>query len=516
MAAMASPWVVAILVAVFAPIISHAVVSSSSSCITSYSADTNYFSAEYNSSDPFALPLTETVVDTALVFAVQYHNYYKVVHDNYTSTSYVLYQCGAPVPANLTSTVKPIQIPVTSVALTGTVPVAYFELLGLTSLIKVGADAGFLQAVTSPCIQKLVAAGTIEAINVTAFELGQSKFTGVMFSDSQMASSSYSVNYVNFDASEDPGPLRRAEWIRYLALFFNLEVHALAVYDTIAANYQCQNGSNTFTAADAPVVAWINFAYYGNLTAALEDYKTQGNWTVSLADYKTQLVADAGGMNLDTSIGGNVFTTSAARTVSFSPSIDMEYRSFKALLKTIDIVIDETFAYDPPAYNMSTFLTLFNISDADSETFPFVANKRVWRFDRRIAAVPGDYGYGYDWYEGSLAQPQIILNEMLGMLNASRNHSHYFFRNIAEGESAVLVSADSCTGDATAALQPTIFTCPVTTATTSGGSSTPSPSPASTPTGGAAALGGSSATLFGMSGAALLLSVFALVLVPFV
>lgn len=37
-----------------------------------------------------------------------------------------------------------------------------------------------------------------------------------------------------------------------------------------------------------------------------------------------------------------------------------------------------------------------------------------------------------DWYEGSLPQPQVVLQELLGILDPSRNHQHFYFRNIAE------------------------------------------------------------------------------------
>ena len=37
-----------------------------------------------------------------------------------------------------------------------------------------------------------------------------------------------------------------------------------------------------------------------------------------------------------------------------------------------------------------------------------------------------------DWFEGAVAQPQIVLQEMLGIVNPSFTHQQYFFRNVAK------------------------------------------------------------------------------------
>lgn len=52
------------------------------------------------------------------------------------------------------------------------------------------------------------------------------------------------------------------------------------------------------------------------------------------------------------------------------------------IFQTVDVVIDQTYASDPAEYKLSTFLESINV-DRDS-CFSFVANRSIWRFDKRI------------------------------------------------------------------------------------------------------------------------------------
>lgn len=53
-----------------------------------------------------------------------------------------------------------------------------------------------------------------------------------------------------------------------------------------------------------------------------------------------------------------------------------------SVFQTIDVVIDETYAPDPSVYTISTFLD--NIKAPDNSSFPFLANGKLWRYDKRI------------------------------------------------------------------------------------------------------------------------------------
>ena len=51
----------------------------------------------------------------------------------------------------------------------------------------------------------------------------------------------------------------------------------------------------------------------------------------------------------------------------------------------VDIIVDETFAIDPTAYNISSFLTSLNISSSDNYTF--LSNKTVYRYDKSTRTI---------------------------------------------------------------------------------------------------------------------------------
>ena len=63
-----------------------------------------------------------------------------------------------------------------------------------------------------------------------------------------------------------------------------------------------------------------------------------------------------------------------------------------SLVQSVDVVIDESYAILPSAYNMTTFVA--NIGGPITSNLTFAANKRVWRFDRRTN--PAETGLGED------------------------------------------------------------------------------------------------------------------------
>ncbi|GKA98547.1 hypothetical protein Tco_0826484 [Tanacetum coccineum] len=53
---------------------------------------------------------------------------------------------------------------------------------------------------------------------------------------------------------------KRAEWIKYLEVFANLEVRANQIYDAVKSNYLClSNSAATKTKKVNPIVAWMEF-----------------------------------------------------------------------------------------------------------------------------------------------------------------------------------------------------------------------------------------------------------------
>jgi hypothetical protein len=75
----------------------------------------------------------------------------------------------------------------------------------------------------------------------------------------------------------DAGSLNRAEWIKFLGLFFNLDSTATQIFNSINASYY-QTKASVKPAAKLPVMAFVDLYSYPPDTA----------FEVSLAAYKTQ------------------------------------------------------------------------------------------------------------------------------------------------------------------------------------------------------------------------------------
>lgn len=72
------------------------------------------------------------------------------------------------------------------------------------------------------------------------------------------------------------------------------------------------------------------------------------------------------------------------------------------------MLVDETYAYDPTQYNMSTFMATYGFTAADvaSGVYPFLAG-RVFRQDKTVSA--GTYGaVGMDWCVRPMVKTSVL------------------------------------------------------------------------------------------------------------
>ncbi|CAK9169800.1 unnamed protein product [Ilex paraguariensis] len=238
-----------------------------------------------------------------------------------------------------------------------------------------------------------------------------------------------SCNFVTFLPIGENSPLQRAEWIKYLGVFANMEVRANQVYDAVKENYICL----TKVAASKktkfkPIVAWMEY--------------NEGVWSFTQETYKLKYVEDAGGENIDNTIN----------KVTYNISIPDDLDAFHAILCTVDVVIDESYIYDPTSYNISTFLQ--NIYIEDQSCFAFITNQRLWRYDKRIQNYTA-----LDWYDGAISQPQLVLADLIEAFFPSENYKTTYFRNIAKEEGVTSMSPEMCDRDSSIAMEPTLIAC---------------------------------------------------------
>ncbi|EXB86759.1 hypothetical protein L484_007783 [Morus notabilis] len=294
------------------------------------------------------------------------------------------------------------------------------ELLGLLGSLK-GITS---ELVASQCVKKLYESGEIQVINGSDPQQ-LSQFAAHFISDTDQ---SQACNFASFVPSGETTPLQRAEWIKFLGSFANLEDRANRVYSAVKQNYLCLTKASSGRASFKPIVAWMDFS--------------NGAWSFAKETYKLKYVEDAGGENVDDSIN----------KISYNISSPDDLEQLHAILCTVDVIIDETFTSDPVGYNLSYFLQNTNVED--HSCFAFLTNQSLWRYDKRIPN-----SNTLDWFNGAVSQPQLVLADLIEALFPTGNYTTTYLRNIAKGEAIVTVGSDMCDRDVSTAMEPTTVPC---------------------------------------------------------
>ncbi|KAL0381320.1 UNVERIFIED_CONTAM: hypothetical protein Sangu_0196300 [Sesamum angustifolium] len=354
-------------------------------------------------------------VEDAAYFRIYYGQTFKVIKNGFDGKSYLLIQNNSKMATKTkycTSRIKSFVIPLANYS----IEADYFpgSLKGITS-----------EYVASQCVLKLYEDGQLQLINKSEpQQLSQFAAHFIVNTDQPQ-----SCNFATFLPVGEDTPLQRAEWIKYLGVFANLETRANQVYDAIKKNYMCL--SNTATSRNAsfkPIVAWMAY--------------NDGVWSFTKEAYKLKYVEDAGGENIDDSIN----------KITYNVSVPDDLEAFHAILCTVDVVIDETYTSDPTAYNASTFLQNLNVED--QSCFAFMANQSLWRYDKRI-----QNSIILDWYDGAISQPHLVLADLVEALFPSGNYTTTYFRNIAKGEGIVSIGPEMCDRESSIPMEPLIIAC---------------------------------------------------------
>lgn len=365
-------------------------------------------------------------VEDAVNFHIYYGQTFKVMKNAIDTRSYLLIQDNSRMASRTkycTSRIKSFIIPLSNYSVDAELfPVSFFELLGLLGSLKgITADS-----VASPCVLNLCEGGGAEMINKSNPQQFQ-QFSANFISNTDLAQA---CNFASFAPTSESLPLQRAEWIKYLGVYANLEYKANQVYNAVKENYLCLARVAASKASSVkPTVAWME--YNDNI------------WSFTTEKLKMKYVEDAGGENVDESIGKITYNTS-------NPD-DLE--QLHAILCTVDVVIDGTNTFDPTGYTMSTFVE--NVGVADTSCFAFLANQSLWRYDKRLQNASNTL----DWFDGAVSQPQLVLADLTEALFPTGNYTTTYFRNLAKEESVVNITADMCDRDTSTALDPTIIPC---------------------------------------------------------
>lgn len=318
-------------------------------------------------------------------FSVEYFNNYKVVtvKEPYPSApesmQYALVQCGTPAPEGFLDE-QIINVPVQTIVTMSTTYLPFLDELGLLDRLVGLDDATY---VSNPTVLKMAEEGKLtmlgygSGVNVEqALELSP---------DLILTYGSGATDYDAFPVLIEAGlktvvnaewlettPLGRAEWGKFIAVFFNKEADAEALFAKNVEQYN-EYAALVANVTEKPTVF------------AASDY--QGTWSMPGGNsFAANFLKDAGADYLwadDTSTG----------------SLPLAFEAVFEKAQGADYWV-----------NVGYFFTPADLLAADARYADFAAyqNGNIWNNDAKTSVNGGN-----DYYESAVAHPELVLADLI-------------------------------------------------------------------------------------------------------
>lgn len=344
-------------------------------------------------------PQEQVAIEYAKNFTIEYKSGYKLltVTTPWTGATesliYALVPAGMEVKEDLGKAIV-VNTPIESIVSLSSTYLPFLDQIGeLSSLVAVDtADYVYNQEVRNWAGAGMIASvGSGPSIDVEALiELAP---------DLIMTSASGSADWDTHPALEKAGlpvvinsdyleqdPLGRAEWGKFIAAFFDKEAEADRLFDDMVERY---NEAKSLTQdLDEKVSVFINTAY-------------EGSWYMPGRDsYAAILIRDAGGEYLWDDLEG-----ASAFPVDFEVVVERA--------KDADVWINVGFAAD---------LAGLVGMDARYADFNAFQNGRVFNNNKRVSELGGT-----DYYESAVANPDVILLDLIEAFYPDLLPEHEFF-----------------------------------------------------------------------------------------
>ena len=286
--------------------------------------------------------------------------------------------------------------------------------------------------ISSPCAQLLEECTPgIHAANSGAAWQTAAQNSEAVFTDSWGTGASNTTRDVVFDVSRDAGILPRAEWIKFLALFFNLEVAAGQAFSKIESDYLSLRAEGTRlqeAAATTPNVAWV--AWQGCADAACDGVaagqwrqKADGNWCrcgsaylIYNSHFRRDITQDAGArlltMPAQEGPGCRFLTNSDGSQTYECQSEGLDH--YLQLLAQADMIVDETYVVNHGPYTLDDFVGTFASPNLTDLSMQAKLNSAVYRIDGSVSDARDTGGQvGSNWFEAMPVQPQQLLSDVM-------------------------------------------------------------------------------------------------------
>lgn len=337
-------------------------------------------------------------------FSIEYHDTYKLLTVKTpapgatAALTYVLVQCGTEPPAGF-EPAQIITVPVKRVVAMSTTYLSVLDDLGLLDRL-VGVDdatytynqkvielfaAGKLKAIGSGAGLNLEAAIELKPDLIITFGSGSTDF------DSHPKLLEAGLKVVLNAEWLDASPLGRAEWGKFIAVFFNQEAAAEDWFTEIADGY-AKVKAIAASAGTPPKLA------YGT--------PYQGTWYLpGGASFAAQLIRDAGATYpyaADTS------------TASLPLSFEEAYSTTRDAAYWINL---------PFVPDLAALLA----QDSRFAEFEAYKNGNVWNNDLRSNAAGGS-----DYYESAVVRPDLVLADLVAIVHPDKmpGHEFYYYRQL--------------------------------------------------------------------------------------
>jgi iron complex transport system substrate-binding protein len=369
-------------------------------CVTDYDAETDYFP-------------DKLTVDYSIGWDVEYYNNYKVI--NMTSPwpgagpddafQYVLVQCGTPAPEGYDDALV-IEVPTGDIIALSTTYLPAIVDLGLVDKL-IGMDSNLY--VNSPEVIERIEAGDVievgsgSTINVEAVLDAEPSIvlaygSGTPEYDAHPALLEAGVFVAIATDYVENHPLGRAEWLKFIALFYNAEAEANAIFDDrVSVYHELAALTADIPEEDRPTILWSSNSSWTNA------------WSVpGRQSYVGQLLADA---------GVNYVLQDAEEVLDNDTSAPFDF----------EVVYDAGLDADywlPDSYGITSLDDLL-ASDERYGDFAAFQSGEVYLND----SIVNENG-GNDYYESGASNPQVILGDLIAIFypDLLPDYAPYYFR----------------------------------------------------------------------------------------
>ncbi len=330
-------------------------------------------------------------------FSVEYHNSYKVVTvetpwPGAEAVQYVLVQCGAPAPEGFEDA-QVIEVPVKRIITMSTTYLPFLEAYGVLDRLVGIDDATY---VNNPTVLQMAADGDVAQIGYGAGvnveqildlepDLVMTYGSGTPDYDAHPVLLNAGIKVALNAEWLTNSPLDRAEWGKFIALFFNQEATAEALFAETVARYDALKAQ----AADVT-----------SKPTVFTDSEYQGTWFVAGGQsFTAQLLADA---------GADYLWADDESTASIPVAFEAVF---------------ERAANADYWINVGFLSSLAELQAMDERYADFAAlqNGNVWNNNKRLNANGGS-----DYYESAVAHPDDVLADLIAIFHPDLLPDHEF------------------------------------------------------------------------------------------